>query len=89
MTSFTKSDLAAALSNNTDLTTAQAMRYINALTTVIRQESEAGKTVQIAGFGKFQVRERAARMGRNPATGEPIQIPASRALTFKPSKSST
>ena len=48
----------------------------------VHRELAAGRDVAIAGFGKFSVRERAAREGRNPATGETIQIAASRAAKF-------
>ena len=58
-----------------------------ALDAVIAAITEGVRTekVQIFGFGTFEIRDHAARAGRNPYTGEPLQIPASRSLTFKPS----
>jgi len=52
----------------------------------IAEDLHEGKTVSINGFGKFEVKERAARMGINPSTGEKMAIEASNTLTFKPSK---
>ncbi|GLS86659.1 integration host factor subunit alpha [Cypionkella aquatica] len=51
----------------------------------ITARAEAGDTISLIGFGKFQVKARPARPGRNPATGVPMEIPESRKLTFKPS----
>lgn len=51
----------------------------------ITAHAEAGSTVAFIGFGKFQVKARPARTGRNPATGQPVDIPESRKITFKPS----
>lgn len=52
----------------------------------IAEALAAGETVQIAGFGTFTVKERAARTGKNPQTGEPVQIAASKTVGFKPAK---
>ena len=52
-------------------------------------EAEAGKTVAIQGFGRFAIKDRPARPGRNPRTGEPMEVAASRTLVFKAAKSST
>ena len=51
-----------------------------------KTELKAGNKVQLVGFGSFEVKERAARTGKNPATGEQIEIPASKSPTFKPGK---
>ena len=53
---------------------------------LIAEELARGEKVSVAGFGVFQVSERAARQGRNPATGEPITIAASKTVRFKPAK---
>ena len=53
---------------------------------VIAKRLEKGEEVKIVGFGRFRLRRKAMRPGRNPQTGEPIQITARRVLTFKPSK---
>jgi DNA-binding protein HU-beta len=52
----------------------------------ITSHAEAGDTITLIGFGKFQVRARAARIGRNPGTGLPVDIAESRTLTFKAAK---
>lgn len=53
---------------------------------VITRSLQSGEKVQIVGFGNFEVRERLARKGRNPQTGEEIDIPSSRSPSFKPGK---
>ena len=53
---------------------------------VVEDALKAGDKVQLVGFGTFEVKERAARSGRNPKTKEPVQIPASKSPTFKPGK---
>lgn len=58
---------------------------VESLLDTITSHAEAGDTVAFIGFGKFQVKARPARTGRNPATGVPMEIPESRKLTFKPS----
>lgn len=57
-------------------------RVIYATLDTIKRELSAGNEVQLLGFGKFSVRDRPAREGRNPRTGEPIEIPASKLPTF-------
>lgn len=59
--------------------------YVDTIFDVIADSVAAGDTVSIAGFGKFEVKERDARMGRNPQTGESIQIAASKSPRFKAS----
>lgn len=62
---------------------------LQALATTIKTASAEGRTVTLPGLGRFQQRTRAARVGRNPATGAPMDIPETTILTFKPTKSST
>lgn len=88
MANFTRTDLTNALAERVSITKSAANAVIDDLFDLIKAEAEAGKTVSIPGFGRFVMKDRAARTGRNPQTGEPIQIPASRVLGFKPSKSS-
>lgn len=66
---------------------AGATTVLDALLEAITERTEAGDKVILKGFGSFEMKTRAARQGRNPATGETIQIPETRALTFKASKS--
>jgi DNA-binding protein HU-beta len=79
---MTKLELAKQLAAQAGLTGEQATSAIDAVFETIVGELAAGRDVAIAGFGKFSVGERAARDGRNPATGETIQIAASRAAKF-------
>ena len=61
-------------------------KALNAALELITEKMAAGEKVQLVGFGAFEVKERAARKGRNPKTREEIEIPASRAPQFKPGK---
>ena len=79
---MTKTELAKHVASQAGLTGEQAKSVVDAVFDTIAGELAAGRDVAIAGFGKFSVAERAAREGRNPATGETIQIAASRAAKF-------
>ncbi|SOC19591.1 HU family DNA-binding protein [Rhodobacter maris] len=84
---FSKSDLVAAVSAKTDTAKTNVLNILDATLSAIRAQADAGTTVAIAGFGRFEVKTKPARTGRNPRTGETVQIPESRKLTFRPSKS--
>jgi DNA-binding protein HU-beta len=79
---MTKHELAQQVAANAGLTGQQARSAVDAAFDAIVGELAAGRDVAIAGFGKFSVSGRAARGGRNPATGETMQIAASRAAKF-------
>ena len=79
---MTKYELARQIAADAGITAGQAASVVDAAFDAIAGELAAGRDVAIAGFGKFSVSERAAREGRNPATGETIQIAASRAAKF-------
>ena len=79
---MTKRELIFNVANLCRITTAQAERVLNTTLDVIRYELIAEREVNLIGFGKFSVRDRAAREGRNPRTGEPIQLPASKLPVF-------
>lgn len=81
-----KTELIAAASESTGLTKKEAERVINATIDAITAALVKGEKVQLSGFGTFEVRDRDARMGRNPHTKESIEIPATRVPAFKPSK---
>lgn len=81
-----KRDLAHIVAYETNLTRAGAAAAVDALFNAVGAALKDGARVQIAGFGTFSVRERQARMGRNPRTGEPVSIPAAKAPAFKASK---
>jgi len=81
-----KAAMIAKVAEKTDLTKKQAEAALNAFFDTVVETLKAGDKVQLTGFGGFEVKQRAARTGRNPATGEAIEIPASQAPVFKPSK---
>jgi len=79
---MTKHELAKQVAADSGLSGEQAKSAVDAAFDVITGELAAGRDVAIAGFSKFTVSDRAAREGRNPSTGETIQIAASRAAKF-------
>ncbi|MBF0584309.1 MAG: HU family DNA-binding protein [Magnetococcales bacterium] len=79
-----KSELTAKVATTTGMTSSQAEQAINAIVATVQETLASGGQVTLVGFGSFSVSERAARIGRNPRTGETIQIPASRFPNFKP-----
>ena len=81
-----KGDLISAIAASTGLSKADAGRAIDATTSAIAGELAGGGSVALVGFGTFSVSHRAARMGRNPATGESIHINASNVPKFKAGK---
>ncbi len=81
-----KAELISAVSEKTGLSKKNSEEAINATFDTIAESLEAGERVQLVGFGVFDVKERAARMGRNPKTKQEIEIPASRVPTFKAGK---
>lgn len=81
-----KSELIDQVANTADLSKASAGRAVDAALDAITGSLKQSEPVSLVGFGTFLVRERAARKGRNPQTGENIDIAASRAAAFKPGK---
>ncbi len=82
-----KSDLIDAMAASSDLSKAAAGRALDAMTDAITKALQDGDQVALVGFGTFSVKDRAARTGRNPQTGEPIQIAAAKIPGFKAGKS--
>ena len=78
--------LAAALSEQHQLTKKQGLEMLENLIAMVTKHLKKGERVKIAGLGILQVRKRAARMGRNPATGEAIKIKASKKVAFRAAK---
>jgi DNA-binding protein HU-beta len=78
--------LAYTLADKHELTKKQSLGMVEDLVGMITKHLKKGEKVKIAGLGILQVRDRAARMGRNPATGEPIQIKASKKVAFRATK---
>ena len=81
-----KTELIAIVAEKSGITKKDAERVVSATFETITAQMKKGEKVQISGFGIFEVKEREARVGRNPRTKEAIQIPASKAPVFKPSK---
>lgn len=79
-------ELADALAEAHDLPKAKAKEIVSSVFGLIVDAAKKGDETAIAGFGKFSVKERPAREGRNPRTGETLKIPASKSLGFKMSK---
>lgn len=77
-----KTQLIEAVAAKADIKKKDAEAAVNAVTAAIAEALKAGEKVQLVGFGTFEVRERAAREGRNPKTGEKITIAASKNPTF-------
>ena len=82
MSGKTKKDLVESVANETGLTKAKAKLVVNELINSIQEELRSGGKVTLTGFGTFQAKKQAARKGRNPQTGEPMQIPAKRTIKF-------
>ncbi|MFC4735904.1 HU family DNA-binding protein [Bacillus daqingensis] len=81
-----KTELINAVAEKADLSKKDATGAVDAVFDIITGALEKQEKVQLIGFGNFEVRERAARKGRNPQTGEEIEIPASNVPAFKPGK---
>ncbi len=81
-----KSELIEAVASAADLSKADAARAVDGVIAAVTEALKAGDQVTIVGFGTFLVRQREARTGRNPRTGETIQIAASKVPAFKAGK---
>jgi len=81
---MTKADLAEFIQDNTDMTKADALDALEGLLEIIKTTLEAGEDLKIANFGKFEVRQKNARVGRNPQTGEAMTIEERQIVTFRP-----
>jgi len=81
-----KAELISAVAASADLSKASAGRALDAMVETIGRSLKDGDQVVLAGFGTFSVKDRAARTGRNPQTGEPIEIKAARMPGFKAGK---
>lgn len=81
-----KSELIDAIAASADIPKASAGRALDALIETVSGSLQKGEPVVLVGFGTFDVKERAARTGRNPQTGQPIQIAAAKVPSFKPGK---
>ena len=81
-----KQDLVAQVAKQADLSKSKAAEAVDAVIDTIKKSLKKGDDVRLVGFGTFSVAKRAATTGRNPRTGEPIKIPASKQPKFKAGK---
>ena len=81
-----KADLVAKVAEKSGVTKKDAEKAVAGIFAAVQEALVAGDKVQVLGFGTFEVKERAARAGRNPQTGEELQIAASKNPSFKPGK---
>ena len=81
-----KTELIAAVAEKTDLSKKDADAAVSAVLGAITDALQAGDKIQLVGFGTFEVRNRAAKQGRNPRTGETMTVPASKVPAFKAGK---
>lgn len=81
-----KQDLVSSVAETADVSKAKAAQAVDAVIDAIKTSLKGGDDVRLVGFGTFSVAQRAATTGRNPRTGEPIQIPASKQPKFKAGK---
>ena len=81
-----KTELVAAIAEKAGLSKKDAEGAVKAFTDTVAEQLKAGEKIQLVGFGTFEVAERAARTGKNPRTGEAIQIAASKVPAFKAGK---
>ncbi len=83
---MTKAELAAKIANESGITKVQAEKAVDGFVSAVSGALEAGDSVTLVGFGTFAIGSRAQREGRNPRTGEKIEIPASKVVKFKAGK---
>jgi integration host factor subunit beta len=83
---MTKADLVERVAKEADMTKKDAEQLVEIIFDSITGTLNKGEKIELRGFGSFRVRERGARRGRNPKTGDPVSIPAKRVPYFKPGK---
>ncbi|WP_346798360.1 HU family DNA-binding protein [Halomonas sp. Bachu 37] len=81
-----KSELIEAIAASADIPKAAATRALDAMVESVTDSLKKGESVSLVGFGTFTIKERAARTGRNPQTGQPIEISAAKVPSFKAGK---
>jgi DNA-binding protein HU-beta len=82
-----KADLIAQIAQDADITKVAAEKALNSFIGTVKESIRGSEAVRLAGFGTYSIGHRAARKGRNPKTGEKINIPAKKVVKFKPSNS--
>ncbi len=86
LSQMNKAELITAIAEHSKLTKADSERALNSLLKIIENTLKAGDSIVLVGFGSFEVKDRAARTGRNPQNGQEISIPAAKVPSFKPGK---
>ena len=81
-----KADLVNKLAEEMNISKQEAETGVNLFFKAIKDAIQRGEEIELRGFGSFRFRQRDARSGRNPRTGEPVQVPPKKVLYFKPSK---
>ncbi len=81
-----KADLVNRLAEEMNISKQEAETGVNLFFKAIKDAIQRGEEIELRGFGSFRFRQRDARSGRNPRTGEPVQVPPKKVLYFKPSK---
>jgi integration host factor subunit beta len=81
-----KADLINLIAKEMNISKQEAESGVNLFFQMIKDALERGEEIELRGFGSFRFRQRHARSGRNPRTGEPVQVPPKKVLYFKPSK---
>ncbi len=84
---MTRTELIEALSTETSMDKQEVKRFLDGLTLLVERTIRQGGEVPLKGLGKFKVQNRKARVGRNPLTGEPVDIPAKTVVKFTLAKS--
>ncbi|MGE3551066.1 MAG: integration host factor subunit alpha [Geobacter sp.] len=82
---MTKADIVEKIHSTTGLSKKDSAAMMESVFTIMKESLEAGESIKVSGFGNFEVKQKDARRGRNPQTGEAITIEARKVLTFKPS----
>ena len=82
---MTKADIIEKVADDFKVTKRDAQSMVESVFSILKETLESGEDVKISGFGKFEVKQKNDRRGRNPQTGEAITIAARKVLTFKPS----
>ena len=82
---MTKADIVEKIHTTTGLSKKDSAAMMESVFAIMKESLEAGESIKVSGFGSFEVRQKEARRGRNPQTGEAITIEARKVLTFKPS----
>lgn len=83
---MTKAEIVEAIYRKMGITKREAADLVDSFFELVREQLEDGESIKLSGFGNFDIRQKRSRRGRNPKTGEEIEITARKVLTFKPSQ---